>query len=261
MLGTVELDGVTLRYRVDGEAGAPWVVLGNSLATDLSIWEAQARALAPAYRVLRYDQRGHGESGLGTAPARIEVLAGDLKALLEALEIGRCTYVGLSMGVPTGLAALRLGAKFERLVFVDGQPLSAATGAEYWSERIAFVRAHGMERFAEATAERWLGGEAVGDARGERLRRIIAATPEEGLVYGASCLKQYDFSDVLAGLDLPLLALAGAEDGAMPERMKACFGPLETARVEVLEGAGHVPNFETPEAFNQRLLTFLGDTA
>jgi pimeloyl-ACP methyl ester carboxylesterase len=47
----------------------------------------------------------------------------------------------------------------------------------------------------------------------------------------------------------------------MPERMKACFGPLETARVEVLEGAGHVPNFETPEAFNQRLLTFLGDTA
>jgi 3-oxoadipate enol-lactonase len=55
----VKANGISINYRIDGREGAPWLVLSNSLATDLSMWDEQARAFAGAFRVLRYDQRGH----------------------------------------------------------------------------------------------------------------------------------------------------------------------------------------------------------
>ena len=63
MEGELEVNGVTLHYRIDGPPeGAPTVVLSNSLATDLGMWDEQIPALADRYRVLRYDKRGHGSS-------------------------------------------------------------------------------------------------------------------------------------------------------------------------------------------------------
>ena len=257
----IDLDDVTLRARVDGPEGAPWVVFGNSLVTDLSVWDAQVATLKERYRILRYDQRGHGQSAVGTAPARIEVLGADLVSLLERFGIDSCTYVGLSMGVPTGLAALRERPRaFSSLVFVDGNAKAAATGRAFWEERITLARAVGMERYAEITAERWLGAEALADDRGDRLRAMIAATPIEGMEYGATCLMGYDCADVLPRIDVPLLALAGANDGAMPERMAEVFGALPTGRAAVVEGAGHLPNLEAPAAFDARLVAFLEET-
>ena len=254
----IEVNGVTLRVRAEGPDGAPCVVFGNSLVTDLTVWDAQAEVLRDRYRVLRYDQRGHGLSEVGSAPPSIDLLGADLDALLERFAIESCTYVGLSMGVPTGLAAFaNRPSAFSRLVLVDGQAKSAATGRAFWEERIAFAREEGMERYAQVTAERWLGEAALADDRGERLRAMIAATPIEGLVFGATCLMNYDQSVALARIDMPLLALAGADDGAMPERMAETFGSLPNARVEVVPGAGHLPNFEAPGAFNRHLLSFL----
>ena len=54
-------NGISINYRIEGGAG-PWLMLSNSLATDLSMWDAQARELSGAFRVLRYDQRGHGKT-------------------------------------------------------------------------------------------------------------------------------------------------------------------------------------------------------
>ena len=55
----VKANGITINYQVDGAEGAPWLVLSNSLATNLSMWDEQAAALKKSFRVLRYDQRGH----------------------------------------------------------------------------------------------------------------------------------------------------------------------------------------------------------
>ena len=56
----IEANGININYRIDGREGAPWIVLSNSLATSLAMWDEQAAALQNSYRVLRYDQRGHG---------------------------------------------------------------------------------------------------------------------------------------------------------------------------------------------------------
>ena len=65
----VEANGLSFRCRLDGDdRDAPWVVFSNSLMTDLSVWDDQADALSGPFRVLRYDQRGHGGTGVPGGP-------------------------------------------------------------------------------------------------------------------------------------------------------------------------------------------------
>lgn len=256
---SVTVGAVRLYCRRDGAEGeAPWVVFGNSLVTDLSIWDAQVAALGDRFRVLRYDQRGHGQSSAPDAPLDVEVLGSDLLAVLNHFEVERCTYVGLSMGVPTGLSAhAKAPARFERLVFVDGQARTAPTGATMWAERKAFAKDHGMERVAEDTVRRWLQPPAAEGPAGDTLRAMVAATPLVGFVRGAGALQGYDYLVEVGRIRCPLLAIAGACDGAMPETMTKTFGDVPGARIVRIPEAGHVPNFERPDAFNDALLQFL----
>jgi 3-oxoadipate enol-lactonase len=259
----LEVEGARLRCRVEGDDGsAPWIVFGNSLMTDLTVWDAQAAALAPHYRLLRYDQRGHGHSTASREPLDFTVLGKDLLAILDAFDIARCIYVGLSMGVPTGLSAYSLApGRFDRLVFVDGMAKTAENGAQSWEERIAFATAEGMKRMAEATAQRWLQPESLEGPRGRILTEMIAASPLEGFVQCARALQAYDYTDEVGRIRCPLLAIAGAEDGAMPATMQKVFGPVSSEPVVAVPGAGHIPNFEQPAAFNAALLRFLSAAA
>lgn len=59
----IKANGITFNYQIDGAQNAPWLIFSNSLATNLSMWDEQARALSGPFRVLRYDQRGHGKTG------------------------------------------------------------------------------------------------------------------------------------------------------------------------------------------------------
>ena len=63
-----DVAGASLHYRFDGTAGAPVVMLSNSLGTDLSMWDPQVPALVARYRLLRYDTRGHGRSTATPGP-------------------------------------------------------------------------------------------------------------------------------------------------------------------------------------------------
>src|SRR5262249_34975991 len=99
----IKANGITINYEVDGPAGAPWLILSNSLATNLSMWDAQARELKGAYRVLRYDQRGHGATEATGGRYRFALLMADALALMDALGIGKAHFAGLSMGGATAL--------------------------------------------------------------------------------------------------------------------------------------------------------------
>jgi len=240
-------------------ATAPWIVFGNSLLTDLSIWDAQAAALAGDYGVLRYDQAGHGKSGTPTDPINFDDLSADLLAVMDAAEVSHAIYVGLSMGVPTGLAAhKRAAGRFAALVFADGQAVTAPGGAAAWDDRIEAARASGMGAFAAATTDRWLTEKTDATTR-QRLCQMIAATSFEGFACGATALKNYDYLDVLAQINCPTLLIAGAQDGAIPQSMAARLQPaIAMSEMHVIEDAGHVPCFEQPDAFTALLTQFLG---
>ena len=253
---------VLINTRVDGPMGAPWVVFSNSVMTDLSIWDAQVEVLAEEFSVLRYDQRGHGQSNVTDSPLRFEDYGSDLNHLLDAYEIETCVFVGLSMGVPTGLAALAKDPqRFMGFVAVDGVSRSAPGREAFWTERRETARSQSMAEIAKGTATRWLPGEQAESPMAQRLTSMIAAAPVEGFAAATYALQSYDHSKALEQVSCPFLGIAGALDGAMPDAMRTQFGDIADAQFIEIADAGHVPNFQRPDLFNQALTTFLAPIA
>src|SRR4051794_37300199 len=107
---------VDVNFRFDGPEGARVLLLSNSLGTGLDMWEDQMPALEQHFRVLRYDQRGHGRSPAPPGPYSIEELAADALALLDRSDLERVDFCGASMGGMTGMwLAINAPDRIDRL--------------------------------------------------------------------------------------------------------------------------------------------------
>jgi 3-oxoadipate enol-lactonase len=125
----IKANGITINYQLDGPEGAPWLVLSNSLATNLTMWDEQARELGRSFRVLRYDQRGHGGSEATGGRYTFDLLIADALALMDALAIGKAHFAGLSMGGATALGSTRPRRRLRLAVSVDAGEQPAMGGA------------------------------------------------------------------------------------------------------------------------------------
>ena len=152
----IAANGINLKYRVDGPRDAPWLTLSNSLATNLSLWDAQVAELASTYRVLRYDTRGHGGSDAPDGPYTLAMLRDDVLGLLDALGIETTHFVGISLGGMTALElALALPDRVDRIAVCDSRADAPPAFANSWDERLAIAAEKGMEGLVEATLARW----------------------------------------------------------------------------------------------------------
>jgi 3-oxoadipate enol-lactonase len=243
-----------LYQRFDGPEAAPVLVFSNSLATTLELWDPQVPAFTPAFRVLRYDQLGHGRSEVPARPYTVEQLGRELLALLDELGIERVSLCGLSLG---GAVGMWLGAhapeRLDRLVLAG---TSAYFGPpERWLERIALVQADGMSAVAEAAMGRWFTPAFTGLAP---FRDGHAATPARGYIACCDALAVWDFRSELIGVSVPTLVVVGAEDPATPpEQAEAIAEGIPGARLVVIPNAAHLVNVEQPEAFNRAVLDHL----
>src|ERR1700676_1722016 len=104
----VEANGNLAHYRLEGAADGPVVMLCHGLLGSLAMWQPQVHALSMRYRVLRYDNRGHGLTAVTAPPYSVEQLSADPVGLLDALGIARVHFVGCSLG---GMIGQWLGAK------------------------------------------------------------------------------------------------------------------------------------------------------
>ena len=250
--------GRRICYRVDGGGERPWIVFANSIATDLSVWDEQIAMLAQDFRVLRFDQRGHGQSSNLAGPCSFDDYGSDVLALLDANGIAECAFVGLSMGVPTGLAAMRFApGRVGAFVAIDGVAKSAPGREAFWTERRTTAQAQGMAEIANGTVARWLPEEPNESNTSAKLREMITATSVEGYAAATEALQDYDYSDTAAQIRCPFLGIVGALDGAMPDAMRAQFGAIPGAEFATIPNAGHLPNFQSPVAFNAVLGPFL----
>lgn len=236
------------------------MVLSNSLVTDLTVWEPQVRAFAASYRILRYDQRGHGGTSVPNRPATIGRLADDIAALMQHFGAADAVFGGVSMGAATGFClAQRHPGLVVRLIASDGQVATAPGGAQAWQERIELGQRQGMAGYADATMTRWFSARsrAEGNPAMPLVRAMIEATPLDGFVACARALSDYDFRPGLGAMRQPTLLIAGAEDGAMPQSMQALAPLLPDARFVEVADAGHIPGIERPAAFNAAVGDFL----
>src|SRR5438477_10493830 len=179
----INANGISINYQIEGPDGAPSVIFSNSLITNLSMWDDQAAELSKSFRVLRYDQRGHGGTQATDGAYSFDMLVTDVIALMDALAIPRAHFVGLSMGGMTALfLAQRHRDRFDRIIACDCGPASTPASAQQWKERIELAAEKGMEALVEPTVNRWFPPEVVASKAPvlDKVRAMIRSTPFEG---------------------------------------------------------------------------------
>jgi 3-oxoadipate enol-lactonase len=245
----VKANGLVIHFSDQGRGDGPPLVFINSLGTDFRIWNEVAEILAPDFRILSYDKRGHGLSELGPDKNDMADYARDLAALLDVVGVGRATIVGLSIG---GLIAQELyrqsPGRVASLVLCD---TAAKIGTdEVWDQRIDLVERGGIEALADAVMERWFTAHfrATRSTELAGMRAMLTRTPRQGYLAACGALKRADLRPYAGRIEAPTLCLVGDEDGSTPPALvKETAALIPGSRFEIIEGAGHLPNVEKPE--------------
>ncbi|TMG81551.1 MAG: 3-oxoadipate enol-lactonase [Betaproteobacteria bacterium] len=257
-LPTIEVQGERFHCRVDGPAGAPVLVLSNSLGTNLAMWDAQMPALSARFRVMRYDTRGHGASVVSPGGYALDTLGRDVLGLLDALKIARAHFCGLSMGGAIGMwLALNAPERIDRLVLAD---TAARFGsAEKWNARIDAVRKGGLAAIADGVLEGWFTPrfrKRAPDAVA-RLRQMLLAAPIEGYLASCAAVRDVDLRSAVGRIACPTLVIVGTHDvPTPPAEARALAERIRDARCVELDAA-HISNVEAAQAFNAELIGFL----
>jgi 3-oxoadipate enol-lactonase len=258
----IERDGVRIAYRIDGAADdrRPWLVFSHSLACDHTMWDPQMADFAD-FRVLRFDTRGHGASGAPAGDYSLELLAEDLKALLDRLAIRACHFVGLSMGGMIGQQfALRYPGRFATMTLADTTSRYPAEARAVWDERLALARSRGMGALVPSTLERWFTAEfrVRAPETVARIGQLIRSTPFNGYAGCAWGISRINLTARLDAIDCPTLVLVGDSDLGTPRPMaEEIVQALPGSRLHVIERAAHLSNVEQPAEFNRLLRQFL----
>ena len=255
-----KINGLNITYAVSGAAKAPPVLLHHPLATDLTIWDELTAALEPAYRVIRFDARGHGKTDAPAGAYDFKTLAADTIGELDHLGIEKTRYLGLSMGGFVGqVLGVQHADRFHSLVLVSTS--SDMTGArEIWDQRIATVTKDGItQAIVDGGVARWVAPEALKSKPQvvARLRHMIEATPANGYVGWCHAIRDFNVTSTLKAIKLPVKVIVGALDPATPPAAARVIH-REIAGSEFAEVAGtsHMLQVEEPARFAAEVLPF-----
>lgn len=254
------INGITVHYELLGEPDAKnIVVFSNSLGTDFRIWLPLFDEISDDISVLLYDSRGHGLTGGAESPFGMDDLVDDLVALVEHVGIKRAVFCGLSVG---GLICQGLWQKrpdlVKKLILCDTAPKIGTI--DVWNARIEAIAKGGLESIADNVMERWFTPdfhqERADDLAGYRI--MLCRQSAAGYASTCKAIRDSDFTDGLSTISVPVLCVVGDQDGSTPvEIVKAAADGIKGARFEVIEGCGHIPCVEQPEALAELLQTFL----
>ncbi len=252
-----------IAYDLIGSETAPVVCMTHSLASDGGMWAEQVPALLTGgFRVLRIDMRGHGGSDPTDGPYTMNLLAADVAAVLDALEMPKVHYIGLSIGGMIGQAfALEHGARLLSAMWCDTMPQTPPGSTQVWEDREKIVRDAGsLLPLADVTVERWLTDD-VKINRPNRYRQIrdtVAAISPAGYLGCTAAIRNYDFVPRLPSVKIPVLVVCGADDaGTPPEANRRIASLVADGRYEQIASARHFPNVEHPDTFNHIMMDWL----
>ena len=255
-------DAAGLYYEVHGRDDAPPLLLSSGLGGSASYWQPNLTALAEHFRVIVYDHRGTGRSRRAlTEETSIGAMGEDAIALLDALQIDRCDFVGHAIGGMIGLVAAARG-RIERLVVVNGWREMSPHTARCFAARLDLLRGGGPKAFLRAQplflfpADWIAANDALLDEEAERHLAHFpgVATVEKRIA--AACTFAPDAA-MLAGPG-KLLAIATRDDFLVPfASALAVASGLARAQTATFDWGGHACNVTDPDRFNRLVLDFL----
>jgi pimeloyl-ACP methyl ester carboxylesterase len=246
----IDRDGTRVYYEERGRG--PAVLLTHGYGATLRMWDEQMVALADRYHLIAWDMRGHGRTDSPGDPDAYshEATVADMEAVLRECGVERAAIGGLSLGGFMSLAFLLAHPdRVRALMLFDTGPGYKKDGSrERWN------------RYAEQTARAIESGglSALGKSAEQANAEHRSA---QGLAHAArGMLTQKDARVIesLPHIAVPTLVLAGKNDSPFLASTDYMAATIPRAQKVLIDGAGHVPNTEKPEAFNDALSSFLG---
>ncbi|MGZ8286597.1 MAG: pyrimidine utilization protein D [Allosphingosinicella sp.] len=246
-----------LWYEWHGPEDGEVLILSPGLGGAGSYWAPNLAALASGHRVLLYDHRGTGRSGaLADGPVSIELMAADVRALMDELGVQRPHFLGHALG---GLIGLELGGVLAKRVIVNGWPRLDPHTERCFDVRLDLLRSSGPEAYVRAQPiflypAGWSSmnsGMLDIEAEHQLERQPPAATLEKRIAAARAF-------ELRPGPACPTLLVAAADDMLVPAHCSELLaGELANATVARLEWGGHACNVTDPDAFNRLVLKFL----
>lgn len=251
-------DGCQINVDITGSDSAPVLMLSNSLGTNIHMWDDQIGEWSKHFRVIRYDRRGHGQSGAPKGPYSMERFGRDVINMLDALDIEKTHWCGLSMG---GMVGQWLGANAPSRI---GKLILSNTNFYYadktlWNDRIRFLETNPLEKLVDPNMERWFTADFRTRAPQAiaRMKEIFLTTNKSG--YAASCaaIRDMDFRASNPSITAPTLVIVGAQDPATPPAQgEAIAAQIKGAKLVSFDAA-HIANMEQPAPYTKTVLDFL----
>ncbi|MHB1223719.1 MAG: alpha/beta fold hydrolase [Gemmatimonadaceae bacterium] len=262
-MASASINGITIGFGDIGE-GRDTLLLVHGHPFDRSMWNPQLGAISEAgWRALAPDLRGYGETEVVPGKTPLNVFAADLAALLDHLDIEDVVIAGLSMGgqiamefarrYPHRVRGLVLAATFPQPETDEGRRSRNAMADRLLRE--------GMRPYAGDVLPKMLAARSVQvlPAVADHVLAMMRGTDPEG---AAAALRgraeRPSYEETLASMTAPALVVVGSEDAFTTrqdaERMREL---LQGSELVWLDGVGHMPNLESPEAFNSAVVRFL----
>ena len=279
---TASVNGTGLRVEEVGD-GTQTVVFAPNPFTNRGLFDAPVASLSRDYRCLRYDHRGQGDSGFGVSQPSpdlmgTEGLYDDAVALLDQLGVGRCHWVGSSIGgfVGVRLAArhpdrvrslVLLGFSTRRLSRADLRQVNMMIGMVRASRRLGPVGSAMLRRVCEQVMRNMFGTTFMSDpTRADdrelwRQRFIALLVPEAAPMIRDVFGHPGTSPELLAQIQAPTLIIAGEDELAgeprFHEDLQQAQRAIPDARMVTVPGAGHMVLVEQPDAGTTPITEFI----
>lgn len=255
----IDSNGCPIDVEVTGPDNAPALMLSSSLGTTKHMWDPQMAAFSAKYRVVRFDKRGHGRSGVPKGPYTMEMLGRDAIAIMDALKLDKVNWLGLSMG---GMEGMWLGAnagnRIDKLILSNTS--SHYADKSMWHTRMDAVgKAGSVAAIADMVINAWLTKDfqtAHPDVTA-RMKEMMIATPVEGYLGCCAAVRDMDHREMIKAIKVPTLIIAGAKDPATNVAAGEFIRDrIPGAKLAIVDAA-HIANVEVPDAYAKEVLAFL----
>ncbi len=242
-------------------SGSP-VLLLHGLGSARQDWQAQWLALSQHYLVICVDLPGHGEGRRLLQHTTLPALAAELAAFIDALALGPCAVVGMSMGGMYGFELLAQRPDLvTRFVAINTAPHFPVDTWQIRSKlwlRERLVRWLGLPALASSLAKKLFPYPHQAALREQLIARISANRMPDYL-HALQAFPGWSALPRLAGLNTPILVVSGDRDYTPLAFKRAYVAELANARLEVIADSGHATPLDQPEALNQLILSFLAE--
>jgi 3-oxoadipate enol-lactonase len=257
-MATVQSNGCPIHYEVEGPDNKPVLMLCNSLGTTLHMWDGQMPALTQHFKVVRYDRRGHGKSGVPAGPYTMEMLGRDALAVLDAAGVEKTHWCGLSMG---GMVGMWMGANAPQRVnrLILSNTSAWFPDKEIWNGRIKMVREKGLQPIVGGTMERWF----TQDFREREPKKIqwmvdmFLATKPEGYIACGEAVRDMDHREIIKTIKAPTMVIAGRYDAGTTVEMAEFVRKSIPGASMTLFDAAHIANVEQQHDYTEAVIGFL----